>query len=301
MLPPISSQRGASNQGTVPGAAAPSVPSPAPREEALRLLRLGRAVGCPEHPCPREWLAARALFERAIAADPDYAPPYAEAAFTYTNFVATGLSLNEKEDLRAAERLASRAAALAPDRAFAHEARGAVLRQDPDRLEDALSAYLRSLAIEPNQPSVRANIGWVLVLLGRPAEAESYLRAALAVAPDHGRAPAWLTYLGLAELFLDREGHGAANFRRAIAKQPPGAAVADVGLQRGLSLAAALALNGELEEARSLVGDLRRQHPALTAGTLTLWDCRCSRSPGFLAGVDRLRQGLVMAGVAAPQ
>ncbi len=54
--------------------------------------------------------------------------------------------------------------------------------QSPDRLEDALAAHLRSLAIEPNQLSAKANVGWMLVLLGRPAAAEPYLRAAIALA-----------------------------------------------------------------------------------------------------------------------
>lgn len=295
LLPALPGQRGT----PAPDAAtAAPAPPPTPRERAERLLREGRAIGCPEHPCPREWLAARSLFERAIAADPDYAPPYARAAFTHTNFVAAGLSLNVKEDLRAAERLATQAVALAPGEAYAHEARAAVLRQDPERLEDALAAYSRSLAIEPKQPSVRANAGWMLVLLGRAAEAEPFLQAALAEAPDHERAPAWLTYLGLAELFLDREGHGAARFRQALARQSRGGAAGDVALQRGLNLAAALALGGEVEEARRLVDDLRRQHPALSVRTLTLWDCRCSREPGFVAGLQKLRRGLVLAGVA---
>lgn len=279
-------------------AAVAPAPPPTPREKAERLLREGRAIGCPAHPCPREWLAARSLYEQAIAADPNHAPPYARAAFTYTNFVASGLSLNVKEDLRAAELLATKAVALAPGEAYTYEARAAVLRQDPDRLEDALAAYLRSLAIEPKQPSVRANAGWMLVLLGRPAEAEPFLHAALAEAPDHERAPAWLTYLGLAELFLDREGHGAAHLRQALARQPQNAAAGDAALQRGLSLAAALALSDELKEAQRLVNDLRSQHPALSVRTLTLWNCRCSRELGFVAGLEKLRRGLILAGVA---
>ena len=276
--------------------AAPSTPPPSPRAEAVRLVAQGRAIGCPEHPCPREWLAERALYEQAIVADPDYALPYARAAFTYTNFISSGLSLNETEDRRAAERLATRAAALAPELADAHEARAAVLRQDPDRLEDALGAYMRVLAIEPNQPSPRANAGWMLVLLGRPAEAEPLLKAALALAPNHPRAPAWQTYLGLAELFLHREGHGAERFRRALAQQSPGAAAADAGLQRTLNLASALALDGAIEEARLVVDGVRRQHPALS--THTLWNCKCSHAPNFLTGYGELRRGVMLAGVA---
>lgn len=272
--------------------------SPAPRDEATRLFTQGRAIVC-SYPCPREWLAARALFEQAIAADPDYALPYAAAAFTYTNFVTSNLSLNKNEDLHVAERLATRAAALAPDQALAHEARGAVLRQNPDRLEDALAAYLRSLAIDPNQSSVRANAGWMLVLLGRPLEAEPYLRAAIAAEPNHPRVSAWLTYLGLAELFSNHEGHGANSFSRALALQKPGAAAADISLQRSLNLAAALALNGAVDEARLIIDRLRSQNPTLSTGTLM--NCDCSHNPGFLAGYKALRRGAILAGVPETQ
>ena len=270
---------------------------PAQRDRAESLTRAGKAIVCQRDPCPREWLAARDLYEQAIAADPDYAPPYIEAVFTYTNFVTSGISLNESGDLRAAERLATHAAAMAPEAARAHEARAAVLRQDPDRLEDALAAYLRSLAIQPDKSSPRANAGWMLVLLGRPAEAEAFLRTAIAEAPNHQAVPAWLNYLGLAELFLGREGHGADYFRQALAQQPSGATLGNAAIQQKLNLIAALALDGEIEAAQTLVGQLREQNPALSTRTLTLINCRCSRQTNFIAGLERVRRGLILAGL----
>ena len=137
----------------------------------------------------------------------------------------------------------------------------------------------------------------MLISMGRPAEAEPYIHAALSLAPNNPSAPAWLNYLGLAELFQKREGHGAAWFRRALAKQPPTAAAADVGLQRALNLSSALALNGELEEARALVSTLRLQHPALS--TRSVWECACPRQAATQAAYATLESRLILAGVPA--
>ena len=286
-------------------AAFPAVPSAAQHELAERLTRQAESLNCPDEACPREWLAARTLLERAVALDPEYARAYADNAVTYSNFVAYGLSLKEKDDLGDAERLASRAIALAPSASFSYNARGAVLRQTPDRLDEALAAYLRSLAIEPNQPLIRANAGWLLILLGRPAQAEPFLYEALAEAPESNFAPIWLTRLGLAELFLDRPGHGTAQFRQALAQQSKWIAASDVALQRGLYLGAALALDGNLDKAHHVIDELRRehlslstQHPLLSIRALTLFLCDCSREPNFLAGLRKLRHGLVLAGVS---
>jgi predicted Zn-dependent protease len=266
-----------------------------PRDEAERLVKAALAIACTEQPCPRVWLARRALLQQAIAADPTYAKAYAEATFTYTNLVTAHLSANRDDDLREAGHLATQAAALAPDQAFAQEARAAVLRQGEDHLEEALSAYLRAMTLAPDRPVLRANVGWTLVRLGRPAEAEPYLRAALDKDPRHIFAPAWLTYLGLAELFLDRAGHAAELFRRAIYQQSKGAAAADINLERGLDLVAALALSGDVESARQEAAKLREEHPELSTGDV--WNCACSHAPGFLAGIEKLRRGAVLAGV----
>jgi len=166
--------------------------------------------------------------------------------------------------------------------------KGVALRARPE-----INALIRSKISEPYQ-GVKV-IEFDHLSPDDPLEAEPYLRAAIAAAPNSTDAPAWLTQLGLAELFLDRPGHGADFFRRALAQQSSGAAAADVGLKRSLNLAAALALNGTVDEARTIVDGLRRQHPALSTGTLA--DCDCSREPGFRTGYEVLRRGALLAGV----
>ena len=267
-----------------------------PRERAEQFLRQGLAIKCPAFPCGAEWLQQRDLFSQAIAADPGFARPYAELAQIHTFFVSSRLTTDRKEDLRIGAELATRAVALAPDNAFAHNARASVLRQDPDRLEEALAAYFRVLALDPGQTVARANTGFILLLLGRPEEAEPYVRAALEAEPGHIGAPAWLNRLGLIDLFLSRAGNGAEHFRQAIARQSPGDAGADQGMERTINLAAALALGGDVDRARRLIDYLRRRYPALS--TNNIWSCVCARTPIYMAGMERLKSGAILAGVS---
>jgi len=267
-----------------------------PRERAERLLEQGLAIACQQNPCPRAWLARRVLFEQAIAQDPTFAPPYAEATFTYTNMVAAHISVDPQEDLHIAERLATRAIALAPDQAASHKARGSVLRQYPEKLEDALGEYLHAIAIDPTQHLARANAGWMLVRLGRPKEGEPYLQAALAAAPNDLYAASWLDYLGIAELFLGHYEDAAGFFQRALDQQAKGAVGVTNALERPLNLAAALALSGHVARARQIVADLRLQYPSVSTHNL-LWSDDMSTAPGFQAGLATLRHGAVLAGV----
>jgi Tfp pilus assembly protein PilF len=265
------------------------------RERADALVKQGLAMKCTAFPCPDVWLEQRDLFQRAIEADRSNARAYAEAAFTYTQFVTSRLTVDRKEDLRIAADLVARAVALAPNQAFAHVARAGVLRLNPETLEKALAAYQRALVLQPNHLYAQANSGWVLILLGRPAEAEPYVQAALAVAPNHSDLAVWMNRLGLIDFFLDRDGHGANYFRQAIARQSTIAAMGEVGIERAINLAAALALNGELNEARQVVEALRQQYPRLS--TNNIWSCVCSTAPNFRSNMEKLRRAAILAGV----
>jgi class 3 adenylate cyclase len=262
---------------------------------AERLLAQGLAITCPIQPCAREWLAQRELFQQAINADPTLARPYAEAALTHTNFVFANLSNDIQEDMRIATNLATKAVALAPHQAYAQYAYGSALRADPSRLEDALATYLRVLSIEPNHILARANVGWVLILLGRPAEGEPYVQAALDAAPRHVLAPYWLDRIGLAELFLDRDGHGASFFRRAIAQQSDAEASIPSTLEFRVNLAAAMALNGEVDAARRLIRRLRSERPLLSVNDI--WHCPCYPQTRSQPGVMKLLKGAALAGL----
>lgn len=273
---------------------ATGTPPATARERAEVLYRQGRDVFYRRATDSAvNWLEARAMFEQAIAADPSYALPYAEAVFTYTNMVLTERSLKPAEDLATAERLAERATALAPGAHQSFVARAAVMRNQ-GRWEEALAAYRRAVEIDGTQNPSRANAGMMLILLGRAAEAEGLIRTALALAgPQHRNAfeGVWLGYLGLIDLYLERNDHGVEAFRIASelgSGEPP-----DI---RRLLLAAALARNGQEDEARALAAPIAARRPDLGVS----WFRRraLSSDPTYSAQRERLYEGLAAAGVA---
>jgi class 3 adenylate cyclase len=239
------------------------LPVPPDREVAQRLYREGYRRAWRESG-PEEWLVQRDLFRRAVAADPSFAPAWTQLVFTYTNMVGDGHSPNPSEDLRAAEQAAERALALTPEDPWAHAALGSVLRIQPDRLEEALAAYQRALALDSGQHGARGMIGRLLILLGRFREAEIHLRTVIASAPeDHVYTRFWLNQLGLVDLLLGRGDYGAQHFRRALWLAP----LIDRD-HHALHLAAALTMGGRVGEASQLAEEIRRRQPDLTVASL---------------------------------
>ena len=173
------------------------------------------------------------------------------------------MKLDEEGDLRIPARLAT-AAVLAPDKAFSFGARAAVLRQSPDKIELALADYVRAIQLDPSLTWARANVGYMLILLGRAEEAPQYLDAALAEAPNHAYVPYWLAQRGLADMLLDHDGHGAAYFRRAVEVEPSTPKHWQNRLENTIALAAAEALNGDLDHARQVVFEAKANQSTLS-------------------------------------
>lgn len=273
------------------GTAAGTEATASPRERAERLTDEAWLLSAPGR-SRADMLASRDMLERAVATDPTFPRAWAYLAITQASIVNEGLSLSPAEDQRSAERAAERALALAPDEASSHAAHGALLEFQPDRLEEALAAYRRAVALDANQHRARGKVGWLLILLGRAEEAEPYLRTTLEAAPAAASwRRNWQFQLGLARLLLGRGDHGAANFRESLCSPPT------LGCDiRTLHLAAALALDGKPEEARHLVGEVRQRRPDLTAATLRQRPGP-SRNPAYLAQRERLFEGLALAGL----
>jgi DNA-binding winged helix-turn-helix (wHTH) protein len=166
----------ARDEGPPAVAAISSGPLTPQQEEARRLCQEGRII-FNGHIQPDGWLAARALQERAIEADPSFPNAYAEATFTYTNMVSSGQSVDPAADLAHAEALAHRAVALGPDLGVVHFALGAVLRNQR-RPAEALASYRKAVALDRQQLPALANVGFMLILLGTRAHRDRDRRPA---------------------------------------------------------------------------------------------------------------------------
>jgi tetratricopeptide (TPR) repeat protein len=180
------------------------------------------------------------LVRRAIAANPQAAPPYAnlgqalnglgrhgEAAEALTQAVALqagmplahaqlGLALLELGHTEAALKQLDEALRLHPDLIEALNNRALLLRQ-AGRLEEALADVSRVARLAPNVGAARYNLGALLRELRRYDQALAELDAAIALQPGHVTAH-YSRAVILAELHRSEE--ALAAFDRAIALKP---------------------------------------------------------------------------------
>jgi serine/threonine protein kinase/tetratricopeptide (TPR) repeat protein len=116
------------------------------------------------------------MFEKAAELAPRGSTPLANLWFTHLNY---------KRNPRAAEDIAGRLIALAPEIAYCHHFLGYSLAAQA-RYEDALDAYRRTIEIEPNHAYGRPNLAHLLLVTGRTEEAiEQYREVRVLVSQGH--------------------------------------------------------------------------------------------------------------------
>lgn len=144
-----------------------------------------------------------------------------------------------RQQLQRARQLAERAVMLAPDSAAAHKALGFVLSAQ-HRFAPALASYRRAVALDPDAWGSMINIGDVMEITGRDAEALPWFEQAYAaMGRVYDRNPVqirpWYADLGvlIADRYRARGDSPAAEawYRRVLAESPLHPA-ATVGLAR---------------------------------------------------------------------
>jgi tetratricopeptide (TPR) repeat protein len=198
--------------------------------------------------------AARALFEQALKIDPDDADALVGEAVAYVNERGRGWANAEPEYEAKTLGQIDRAIALAPDSAAAYGAKAWYLRI-AHRQDEALRAADAALTINPNSAGLIADRGWVENELGRFEQAKSDVQQAMRLSPRDPWMAAWHTELGTAEL-------GLRHFEPAIEEFQQGDNMGDIGA--AVSLPAALALAGKMDEAKSALVKTRRIEPNVT-------------------------------------
>jgi len=204
-------------------------------------------------------LAARHLLERAVAADPGFAPYYALLSETHRAAYAEPMrhpALDPERGSRSAiefaHQLASRAAALDGNSAAVWTQLGWVLhwRGLPD---EAIAAFERARALDPSVVDARA--GEPLIRVGRAVEAVPIIERALRLDPF--AAPETLASLGHAYYLLGDSGK-AAEALAACVQRAPGFAFCH------RLLAAAFAETGRQAEAARHAREAMRENPRWT-------------------------------------
>ncbi|MBA3520686.1 MAG: tetratricopeptide repeat protein [Rhizobiales bacterium] len=205
---------------------------------AFELTLRGRQLW--QRPSRENIVAARAVLEQAIKADPAFPPPLAYLAFTYLTGYNNKWS-DDYEDSAALNRmldLSGRALELDPDFATAYAAQ-AIAYTYLGRHDEAASAAARAVEANPNDPDVLGRAAQVLSFSGRHEDAIAMLARAIELDP-FGPAQ-WFNFLSRAHFFLGRYDAALAAARTCLdrAKLQPCRE----------TLAAALALSGELDSA----------------------------------------------------
>jgi adenylate cyclase len=234
--------------------------------DAIDLTMRGRAIQLqwwqqPDQQTKKNNNAVRVLYEQALKIDPNEADALAGDALTYaTEFGWGWIDPGDYDgnytdyDVKILGH-ADRAIALDPDNVTAYFAKTIYL-QYARRYDDALRAVDAGIAINPNSSLLYAARVNAQNSLGRFDQGKSDAQQAMRLSPRDPQIGWWHMVLGDAEL-------GLGHFDAAIEEYHKDL---DAGnhTDRYTDLAAAYALEGKMEEAKSALAEARRVNPKLT-------------------------------------
>jgi tetratricopeptide (TPR) repeat protein len=157
-----------------------------------------------------------------------------------------------------------------------------------NRAAQGIAECERALVLNPNIADVHGAIGMGKFLVGQAAETEGNILEALRLSPRDIGAYWWMYCVGRAKIQLSAYAEAVGWLRRSIEANHnfPLAYFA---------LAAALALLGDLDEAQTAARGGLALNPGFTVRRLRLG--ASSDNPTYLAGRERVCEGMRMAGV----
>ncbi|HEX4367415.1 MAG TPA: winged helix-turn-helix domain-containing protein [Rhodopila sp.] len=166
----------------------------------------------------KDMLLARQYFDRAIAADPLYAPAHAWQAYAVQRGFTLGWGMPKgRAALDLALSFARRAVALEPD-SSACLARLALVLALAGQHAEAVGAAERGARANPSDAAGRAAYGEVLSMSGNHAAGVTELRTALSLNPFH--PPFWRATLGRALLLAGRHQEALEELERSRSEAP---------------------------------------------------------------------------------
>lgn len=203
----------------------------------------------------KDTLLARQLFDRAIAADPLYAPAHAWQAYTVQRGFTLGWGTPKgRAALDFALSFSRHAVALEPGSSPCL-ARLALVLALMDRHPEAVAAAERGVRANPCDSAGRATYGEVLSMSGNPEAGVTELRVALSLNPFH--PPFWHATLGRALVLAGRSDEAIEELERSRAEAPDYRPCYS-------SLVVAYVENGQMEAARAAAKEFLRLRPSFT-------------------------------------
>jgi TolB-like protein/class 3 adenylate cyclase len=242
-------------------------------------LNMGRA--------PENMAQARGFYERALALEPGNVEALVGTALV--NFaIGTNLLPDDRiERLTAAEGAVTKALSLAPNHPIAHFVLG-IVQIFTNRAAQGIAESERALALDRNLAPAHANIAIAKFFLGRGGETQAHVEQALRLSPRDTLVYIWSLFVGLAKFWQGADAEALVWLRRSLEanRNYPSA---------HFNLAAALALVGELDEARATTQAGLALNPSFTIRRYRT--NTPSNHPVYLAGRERVYEGLRLAGV----
>jgi TolB-like protein/Tfp pilus assembly protein PilF len=236
---------------------------------------------------PAHMTQARSFFDRALELDPDNVEALVGIAAVDIASAGFFLADDAQERFAAAETALMKALSLAPQHAPAHMFLGGV-QLCSNRVAQGFAECEHALASNRNLADAHAFIGVGKILVGRAAEAEAHIHEALRLSPRDEGIPRWMNWVGVAKLHLGADAEAAEWLHRGL-KANTNFPIAH------FLLAAALALLGKLDEARTAVKAGLALDPTFTIRRFKAYPY--GGNPDFRAGGRRIVRGMHLAGV----
>jgi len=236
---------------------------------------------------PEYMAQARGFFERALALEPENVEALLGTAHVDFSIGSNFLTDDRIKHLTTAEAAVTKALSLAPNHPMAHFVLGLV-QTFTNRAAQGIAECERALALDRNLARAHANIGSAKLFLGREGETEAHVERALRLSPRDTYVYIWILFAGQAKFWQGADAEALVWLRRSLeaSRNHPGA---------HFYLAAALAHVGELDEAGATAQAGLALNPSFTIRRFRT--NTPSNHPVYLAGRERLIEGMRMAGV----
>jgi adenylate cyclase len=233
------------------------------------------------------------LCEQALAADPNNVRALTMLSLKLFIPVAFGSSADPKADLKRADELASKALALDPNSASAHNAKAGIVSFQ-GRHDEAIAENERALALDPAQLNAVAGLSWDYLYLGQFEKSLESSDKAIRLSPRDPSLEDWYRARSAANFGLKHYDRAIEWARRAIA-------IKANNLWAYLNLIAALALTGHDAEAREALQNYLASVPS-GPKTIAAWNAiappfTAQSDPRYLDHWNRSIDGLRKAGL----
>jgi tetratricopeptide (TPR) repeat protein len=217
------------------------------------------------------------LFEHALALDPQSVEAQSRLAAVLAASVSSGMADSAAVDLARAEGPVDQALAASPRFAFAHYAKGEVLRMH-GRWEEAVPEYEAALALDHNLVHALTNLGWCKLNAGSIEEVIPLVEQAIRLSPRDPFIGAFYNLIGTVHLLQSQIDEAIVWLEKARGAMP----TRPIPRSR---LASAYALKSETERAAAELAEARK----LSGGDLFSSIARLKAHPGAWLGVPKTR------------